>query len=245
MALERVNVLGVGVDVLEPQDIESVVMGFLDKGKPCQIVFITIWDLLRARGKSDYARCVRDADLVIPVSKSIVSGAKFLKRRVPVRYNPFDATISIMSVLESHYRSAYFLGGKKKTLMIAERNVRTTFKGLQIVGRCSGYYKKSIESDIEQAIYKASPSIVLMSEGIRERDCWFYSRRNKFKKGIFMYYHDALGIFSDRIKPIKEKTFRRGHEIYHEVIRNPLKFFLIFPYILYKLRLVYWRLRKK
>lgn len=245
MSVERINVLGVGVDIIRPEDLENKILSLLDRNRCAQIMFITIWDLLKARGKSDYAKAVRDADLVIPVSKSILSGARFLKRNVPVRYNPFHAVISILSILESHYKSVYFFGGRKKVLMTAEKNVHATFPGLQIVGRCVGYYKKNIESDIEEAIYKASPSLVLLSEGIREKDCWIYSRKKKFKKGIFLYYHDALGIFSKRIKRVSEKTFERGHEFYHEVIRNPLKLFLLFPFMLYKFRLVWWRLRKK
>ena len=247
MAVERINVLGVGVDVVKPEELESVIFELLEKKKPCQIVFLTIWDLLKARRKNEYARCVRDADLVIPVSRSIISGAKFLKRTVPLRHNPFSTVINILSALESHYKTAYFFGGRKKVVMTAEKNVRSTFPGLQIVGRCAGYYKKNsgIEEDIEKAIYKASPSLTLMSEGIREKDCWFYSRKSKFSTGIFLYYHDAFGIFSGRIKRTNTKTFERGHEIYHEVIRNPFKIFLLLPFLLYKFRLVWWRLRKK
>ena len=74
--------------------------------------------------------------------------------------------------MESHYKSLYLLGGHKKSLMQAERNVRETFPNLAIVGRYVGYYPRSIEPDIVQAIYKASPSLVLLSEGIKEKNLW-------------------------------------------------------------------------
>ena len=207
MAVERINLLGVGIDICKPEDMEKTILDLLDRQGPKQIVFLNIWDFLKARGKSQYAECVRNADLVIPVSKSILSGAKFLKKTVPVRYNPFNALISILSILETHYKSVYFLGGRKKTVMTAEKNVRSTFKNLQIVGRCVGYYHKSIEDDVVQAIYKACPSLVLMSEGIKEKDCWSYARRSRLNSSIFLFYNDAIGIFSDRKKRISEKTF--------------------------------------
>lgn len=47
--------------------------------------------------------------------------------------------------------------------------MRSTFKGLQVVGRYVGYYPKSVEDDIVQAIYKASPSLVLVSEELKKR----------------------------------------------------------------------------
>ncbi len=245
MAVERIELLGVPVDILQPQDVETEILELLAKPGTKQIVFLSVWDLLKARRKNDYAQCVRDADLVLPVSKSILRGARFLKKNVPVRYNQFTAVISILSVLENHYKSLYLFGGRKKSLMAAEKNVRATFPSLQIVGRYVGYYPKTVEDDIVQAIFKASPSLVLVSEGLREKDCWSYLRRNRFSSSIFLYYRDCIGIFSERIKRVKEKTFDRGLEIWSEIIHNPLKVFLLFPYIYYILSLVWYRLFKR
>lgn len=245
MAKQRIEVLGVPVDIISPQNIESEIMELLAKPGTKQIVFLNIWELLKARGKNDFSLCVHNADLVIPVSKSIIKGAKFLKKQTPIIYNPFDAVISILSVLENHYRSLYLLGGHKKSVMAAEKNVRKTFRGLQIVGRYVGYYPKSVENDVIQAIYKASPSLVLVSDGIREKNCWSYNRRNQFASSIFLYYHDAIGIFSERVKRISDKTFKNGHVFWHELIRNPLKIFYVFPYIRYIMLLFWYRVTKK
>lgn len=243
--MQRIDVLGVPVDILQPQDMEKQVMELISRPGTKQVIFLSVWDLLRARGKSDYAQCVREADLVLPVSKSILRGARFLKKNVPCRYNPFTAVISILTALENHYKSLYMLGGRKKTLMAAESNVRRTFSGLRIVGRYVGYYPKSVEGDVVEAIRKASPSLVLVSEGIREKDCWAYNRREKFSGSIFLYYRDVIGIFSERIKRVSEDVFNKGLEIWHEILHNPLKIFLLFPYIWYIILLVWYRIFKK
>ncbi|MFA6937568.1 MAG: WecB/TagA/CpsF family glycosyltransferase [Treponema sp.] len=246
MSKQRIEILGVPVDILPPQDLEEEILELLSKPGTKQIVFLSVWDLLKARRrKTDFSLCVKNADLILPVSKSILGGAKFLKKQMPVRYNQFDAVIRILSILEEHYKSLYLLGGRKKTVMAAERNVRSTFKNLQIVGRYVGYYPKTVEDDVIQAIYKASPSLVLVSEGIKEKNVWPYNRRNRFSSSIFLYYKDALGIFSERIKRTNENTFAKGHEIWSEITHNPLKIFLLFPYIWYIILLVWCRLSKK
>ena len=245
MAIQRIKVLDVPVDICEAQDIEEKILEMEAQPGTKQIVFLSVWDLLRARRKGDYARCVQNADLILPISKSILKGAKKLKQPIPVRYNPFNAIISILSVLESHYKSLYMLGGRKKTLMAAEKNVRATFKDLQIVGRYVGFYPKQVENDIVQAIYKASPSLVLVSEGIKEKDGWAYNRRNSFSSSIFLYQKDIIGIFGERITRISEKKFDKGLEILDEIKHNPLKIFLIFPYMKYRILLIWYRLLKK
>lgn len=245
MGVQRIKVLGVPVDILRPEDLEMEVLELLAKPGTKQIVFLSIWDLMKARRRGEFQDCINNADLIIPVSKSIIRGANFLKKEIPVRYNPFSVVINVLSVLDSHFKSVYLLGSRGQTLHTAERNVRDTFPSLKIVGRYVGYYPKTMENDIVASIYKTSPSLVLISEGIKDKNCWAYKRRDKFSSSIFLYYRDCLGIFSKRIKRVDEKTFERGHEIYHEVLRNPFKIFLLFIYLKYVLTLLCYKILKK
>lgn len=245
MSIQRISLVGVPVDICMPENLENEILEILAKPGTKQIVFLSIWDLIKARRHGDFSECIKNADLILPVSKSILRGAKFLKQDIPFRYNPFNAVIQVLSILDSHYKSLYLLGSNKKTLQKAEHNIRDTFTSLRIVGRYVGYYPKQIEDSIVEAIFKAQPSLVLVSDGIKEKNCWSYRRRNRFSSSIFLYYKDAFGIFSERIKRVKEKTFDRGNEIFVEILHNPFKIFLIFPYIWYILVLVSYRLFKK
>ena len=199
MAINRISLLGVPVDICKPEELEEKVLEILNKPGTKQIVFLSIWNLLKARRKGDFAESIKSADLILPISKSILKGAKFLKLDVPIRYNPFEAVIQILSILDSHYKSLYLLGSNKKTLAKTEHNIHDTFPQLRVVGRYVGYYPKNVEDDIIQAIFKSTPSLVLLSEGIKEKVCWSYRRRNLFGNSIFLYYKDAFGIFSKRI----------------------------------------------
>ena len=244
--MTRIELLGVPVDVCRPENLEEEIMKILEKPGTKQIVFLTIWDLLKARNKKkDFGDCLRNADLVLPVSKSIIKGARFLKLTVPVRYNPFNAVIQILNTLDQHYRTLYMLGARKKTLQIAERNVHDTFRNLRIVGRYVGYFPKSAEDDVVQAIFKASPSLTIVSDGIKEKNLWSYHRREKFSSSIFLYYHDCFGIFAERIRRVSEKTFDAGKEIWSEIAHSPFKVFLFFPYLWYQILLICTRLFKR
>lgn len=245
MSIQRINLLGVPVDICGPENLENEILEILAKPGTKQIIFLSIWDLLKARGKNDFSECVNNADLIIPISKSILRSAKFLKKPIPVRYNPFSAVIQILSIMESHYKSLFLLGSHNKTLYKAERNLRDTYPALKIVGRYVGYYPKNVEVDIVQAIFKSQPSLVLLSDGIRDKNCWPYKRRNSFSSSIFIYYKDAFGIFSERTKRIKEKTFDKGNEIFVELLYNPFKIFLIFPYIGFIILNMWYKLFKK
>lgn len=245
MAVERIKMMGVPIDICSPDNLENEILELLAKPGTKQIVFLSLWDFLRVKSKGDYSDCVKNASLVLPVSKSILTGARFLKKAVPVRYNPFDAIIQILSILETHYKTLYMLGSNKKNLNKAESNVRATFPGLRIVGKCVGFYPKSREDDIIQAIHKAQPSLVLVSDGIKEKNCWSWNRRSRFSSSIFLYFKDTFGIFSGKIKRISEKTYSKGLEFFVELVRNPFKIFFIFLYVYYILKLIVYKFVKE
>lgn len=241
VAIERIHMLGVPIDVCSKQDLVKRVIELSESGKRARVCFITVWDFLKARGKSDYAKSVQSADLVLPVSKSLIWGARFLRKKAPVRHNPFDSIIFILTGLENRYKSIYIFGGKGKALRTAENNIRKTYRNLSIVGRCPGHYKKQDEGLIIQAIRKAAPSLILASDGVRKRDAWHYLNADSLAPGVFLYYEDAIGIMSGRVRRVDSKTFEKGHLMAGEILRNPLKIFLIFPFIRYLL-LLWWEL---
>ena len=93
MSIKRISLIGVPVDVIQPENLENEILELLAKPGTKQIVFLSIWNLLKARHKGTFSECIKNADLIIPVSKSILRAAKFLRLPVPARYNPFYAMI--------------------------------------------------------------------------------------------------------------------------------------------------------
>ena len=57
MAIERIKVLGVPVDVCTPEDFENEILELLARPGAKQIVFLSVWGLLKARGKNNFAEC--------------------------------------------------------------------------------------------------------------------------------------------------------------------------------------------
>ena len=87
--LRRISVLGVPISVFTIHDIDEVLSVLLAGGEGRQIVFLSIWDLLKARRNRRYARMVREAALVVPTSRFIRGAAKFLSKAEPSAYQPF------------------------------------------------------------------------------------------------------------------------------------------------------------
>jgi N-acetylglucosaminyldiphosphoundecaprenol N-acetyl-beta-D-mannosaminyltransferase len=228
-----------------PGRLTEAIYELLAAGTGRNIVLLSLWDLLRARRSGEYRSFVLNAGLVIPISKSLIGGIRFLTGKTAVRYMPFDFAVNLLTILESRELSVYLLGGGLRVLQITEKNIRQTFPRLRVVGRYIGAFKRQDESTILQAIRKASPSLLLTGRGVSGGEQWIVKNNNQLNGGLRLWCSDLFEVFAERKKRPSRKTFDRGLEWIGYCIRNPLKFFRFFPYCYYKFLLLIYRLFKK
>ncbi len=242
MAVTRIHLLNIPIDVLPEEDIEKTVVELLEKDTPQHILFFSIWDVLKARRNAEYRAIAENAALCLPISKSLLRAARFLKLPIPIRRDPFNVVIRILSSIDAHYKSVYLLGGHPQHLADAEANVRTTFPHAQIVGRFNGFYHKNLERDILLSIVKAHPSVVIAGSGLPGGVRWIHRHRAQLPASIFIYNKDIIDIFAKRKKRISDAAFRKGHEFMPQLLKNPLKILYIFRYFWFLLVVLFYRI---
>ena len=155
---------------------------------------------------------------------------------------PFIFIISLLTLLEKREYPLYLLGGKSQVLKRAERNIHSTFPKIKIIGRCTGSIRKQEEPVIIEAIRRASPSLLLAGEGIRGEELWIARNDSRLNTGFRIWCSDLFDIFAEKKKRPSDAVFDRGLEGIGFCLRNPLKFFRIFPYLRYKLLLLFYKL---
>jgi len=208
------------------------------------IVLLSLWDLLRARRNNEYRNYILNAALVIPISKSLVSGAKFLTGKKVTRYMPFNFIISLLTLLERQEYPLYLLGHKSRILKKAEKNIHSTFPRLKIVGRYGGNIRKQEEQVIIEAIRKVSPSLLLAGKGIRGGELWIARNGNHLNSGFRLWCSDLFDVFAEKRRRPSDAVFDRGLESIGFCFRNPIKFLRIFSYFRYKILLLFYKIFK-
>ena len=242
---KQINLLKVPIDIVHPERLSDTIFDLLKARKDQNIVLLSLWDLLRARRNGEYRNYILNAALVIPISRSIVSGVKFLLGETVYRYMPFDFIVGALTTLETREFSCYLLGGDRKVLVKTEQNIRQTFPKLRVVGRFPGHFKKHEEATIIQAIKKSSPSLLLIGKGIRGKERWIAKNNQVLGEGLRLWCSDIFDVFAEKKKHPSRSAFNAGLESIGYCFQNPLKFFRIFPFIGYKFLLLYYKLFKK
>jgi len=248
---EKVILLKVPLDIVPPKELPEVIFRLLEKNKNPEtsqkginIVLLSIWDLLRARRNKEYREYVFNASLVIPISKSLVTGAKFLSGKQVYRYMPFNFIVTLLSILEKRELSIFLLGGSGRVLNKTEKNIRYTFPNLKIVGRYEGRIRKAERPAINEAIRKASPALLLVGKNVRGGELWIARNSRNLNSAFRLWCSDLFDVFTGKKYRPSQVVFDKGLESIGYCIRNPLKFFRIFPYLRYKLLLLLYKLFK-
>jgi len=250
----RVQLLNVPIDIVSPEELPNVIDRLLRPAENSEqtgenrgrdIVLLSLWDLLRARRNNEYRNYVLKAALVLPISKSLVSGAKFLIGKKLIRYMPFNFIISLLTYLEKQEYPLYLLGGRNRILRKTEKNIHSTFPRLKIVGRCKGYMRKQDEGAVIEAIRKVSPSLLLAGKGIRGAELWIARNGSRLNSGIHLWCSDLFDVFADKKRRPSDAVFDRGMEYIGYCFRSPVKFFRVFIYFRYKFLLLYYKFIKR
>jgi N-acetylglucosaminyldiphosphoundecaprenol N-acetyl-beta-D-mannosaminyltransferase len=240
--IERINLLKVPLDIVSQEQLADTIYKLLAAGGAQNIVLLSLWDLLRARRTGDYRSFVLGASLVIPISKSLVGGARFITKKTPVRYMPFDFVIDLLTILEKRRYSLYLLGGKSRILKKTEKNLRQTFPDLRIVGRYVGSFKRQEEQTILQAVRKAGPSLLLVGKGVHGEERWIARNTTVLPPGLRLWCSDLFDVFAERKKRPSRSVFDGGFEWIGYCFQRPLRFFRFFPYMYYKFLLIVYRI---
>lgn len=251
---ERLRLLRIPLDIIHPEELGDFIFELLKnkaghikavvnntaEGK--NIVLLSLWDLLKARRNREYRSYVINASLVVPISKSLVNGARFLRNKTPVRYMPFHFAIALLSILESREYTVYLLGGDEKILKRAENNIHQTFPRLRIIGRCRASFSKQDEDAVVEAIRKTAPQLLLVGKGVKGGELWINRNHRKLNSGIRIWCSDLFDVFAERKRRPSETIFDLGLEGIGYCFRNPLKFLRIIPYFRYKILLLIYKI---
>lgn len=242
--VKRISILKVPVDILAPEDIEDVIKSLYDDDRNHQIVLLSMADLMRARRSGEYRSFVASADLVLPISLSIVKTARFLKKPEPVRYEPFDFIIHAMGALERRNKSIYLFGASPRTLARAEKNIKDTFPELRLVGRHSGHVAKGFMPKIIEAIRKATPTLLLVGRGVPGGEKWIQRNLKHFSSGLYLWCSDVLDVFAERRRRPPRALFARGMEWLFYLPGHPWKIFRFVTLFRFKTIALWYRVRR-
>jgi len=240
----RIRILDVPIDTLTLDQALLRVRELLDGDEHHQIVTLSMESFRRSRRDAELSRAIRQAPIVIPVARSLVSAARFLGRSPIEAVIPFDFIIRLLTVADEAGASVYLLGARKEHLERTEKNLRVSFPRLRLVGRYAGFYPSRVEQDIITAIRKAAPRLILVGSGVPGGELWPLRHRKQLTPGVSLWVGDCFEVFAGAKQQIPRSSYAAGLESYSGWLTHPWRLLRVFPRIGFWARVLVHRLRK-
>lgn len=220
--MPRLKLLGINVDVMEEDEMMHEIYRLSKQDYPARIILLDKRLLMSAKLHKELFNIINSADLVIPVSKSIKRGLTFLSKkfysvlpayRQPI-LTPFSFAIHLLSYFTEIEQSVYLLGGSKKLIKGAEKNVKDSYPGIKLMGVYHTKYKKDFESKLLTSIYKIAPNLLLISKKSPKAEYWLSKQKEKLPNGVSIIIEDFVYEIGEKvIKPTDRVKYSFGRKI--------------------------------
>lgn len=240
----RIRILDVPIDTLSLEDALGRVRTLLEGDEHHQIVTLSMENFHRARRDPEFSRAVRQAPLVLPVTRTLAKAAQALGRPGVEWTVPFDLVIRLLSAADEAGAAVYLLGARKEHLERTEKNLKASFPRLRLVGRYAGYYAPRVEQDIITAIRKSGPRLILVGSGVPGGELWSLRHRKQLTPGISLWVGDCFEVFAGARHQISRRLYAGGLESYSGWLLHPWRLLRVVPRIAFWVRILARKMRK-
>jgi N-acetylglucosaminyldiphosphoundecaprenol N-acetyl-beta-D-mannosaminyltransferase len=186
--VDRVNVLGVGVDPLTVEELHAEI-GRLVRGVERGLVLNANAHCLNlCYGDPALRDFLNGADVVFCDGAGVMLAARILGGRIPERITYADWIWHLAAFAAVQEFSLYLLGARPGVAQEAAKRLKESYPSLKIVGVHHGYFDHGIKTPENEAVVQeisaAAPDILLVGLGMPLQERWLMENRHKLDVGV-------------------------------------------------------------
>jgi len=181
--VNRVDILGIGVDAVEQGGLIGAVEKLMDKGGGT-VAYANVHVVNQALSKPTLAQFLHDVDLVYCDGNGVRLGARILGQDLPARMTGADWIWDLAAAAEGRWR-VFWLGGEPGVSATAVAKLKERHPAL-IIDSDHGYHQRTgpeNQACIER-INTFDPDILLVGMGTPEQEHWIAERRRQLNANI-------------------------------------------------------------
>lgn len=221
---KRLDFLDLPVDSVTMEEatrlIDEFVVGW--RGGPPKVSFtLNAQAVDLALRNPDFARLLRQADLVRADGMSIVWGAKVLGHPIPERLCTTDFIKPVARLCVQKGYSLYLLGGTDQVVKQAAAALQKGFPGLKMCGTHNGYFNREGGAEVVRDINGKSPSIVLVGMGRPRQEQWVIENRDALRVPVCMTCGGLFKFLAGAEKRAPAWMRQAGLEWVYRLVRDP------------------------
>ncbi len=217
----RLNVLGVGVDVCSMEQAAEKLADAMDKDVVATVYTPNSEIILYAYKNPSYLAVLNRGDLITPDGIGVVYASKILKNPLPERVSGFDLANALLKKIAGTNKRVYLFGGKPGVAEKAAENICKLYPGTEICGTADGYFDEEKEKKIIEDIQAKKPDLLFVCLGFPKQEIWIDKHKDALGAKVCMGLGGSLDVFAGTVKRAP-KTFQKlGLEWLYRLLKQP------------------------
>jgi len=212
--MKEMKVLGLSLKDYSVKEAMKMVDGFLKTAKVDTVSFLSMDNLMEAVNDSEYKTWLEEMDLLVPISKEILTAASITSRHRlrEVEDNKFVKEFG--EKLSREKRSVFILGEKEEDIIQLKDHLENVSKGIKVVG--TFVIEDEINDDkVVNEINFLFPDVVLSVISKKKQERFVYTNKDNINARLFVSINKLIDNntnchgFSKFFNEIEKTIFRR------------------------------------
>ncbi len=220
---DRVQILGMPVDVLTMNGCMARIGEFVESGKPHLVVTADASGIVQAQTDPALAELYHTADLVTPDSAGVVWAMRRAGSPVPARVSGVDIVDRVCGVSSEKGWRVYFLGAAPGVAELAAERMRLRHPGCNIVGARHGYFPTESDAVVAAEVAEAKPDILFVAMGIPRQEKFIRATESVIGAKVAMGVGGTFDVFSGKVRRAPVFLQKMRMEWLWRLAQNPKK----------------------
>lgn len=218
---DKINILGVNVDMVTIDEAVETICGFLGENKLHSVYTPNSEIIMTAYKDAEFAKILNRSELLTADGIGVVYASRILKKPIPERAAGYDIAKKLLAELNKTQNKLFLFGGKPGVAEKAMENIKKDFPNINIVGARNGYFKPDEESGIIDEINKSEADIVFVCLGAPAQEKFIDRNRDKLKVKVAMGIGGSLDVFAGTAERAPDFWCNIGMEWFYRLMKQP------------------------
>ncbi len=236
---ERINIMGVPVDMVNYEEAMDRFRNFVEKDGVSLIVTPNSEIVVNAGKNEALMDAIKQAEMVIPDGVGLVYASKILGHPLQERVTGIDFLGRALGYLAETGKTAYLFGSKPGIADKAAARMEEAYPGLKIAGTHHGYFKEEEEEEILREINEAAPDLLCVALGSPKQELFVLKYKDRLKAKAAIGIGGSLDVWSGDLKRAPEFYRKHGLEWLYRFIQEPSRYKRMAALPLFMLKVIF------
>lgn len=219
--MDKVNILGVNVDMVNITEAADIIMEFLSEDKFHSVFTPNSEIIMRAYKDAEFCSLLNSASLLTADGIGVVYASKILKKPIKERAAGYDIACRVLEKMNAAGHKLFLFGGKPGVAEEAKENLLKKYPSLNVVGMRNGYFKEEDEKEIVDEINASGADMLFVCLGAPKQEQWINRHKDELNVRVAMGIGGSLDVFAGRVERAPEFFCKTGLEWFYRLCKEP------------------------